>query len=237
MRLSGLLASQAGGGRSDGPGGFWRRAVSAAADAAAVCPVLRTGGRRPGAEPPDRQHIAPGQRHFLHGCKRKSSAGGVGRGVSAGDRCFSGRRPPRCPGRAAGGAALHWRPLHRVDSPMGQWKRTAGPYGRAAGAGDGAGEPGCRSAGGSPAAVDAGAAAVPGGPAGASAPGGPGTAAPSDSVPRGRHLHRAAAGGADRLGGDLRNTPSGCDGGAVPHDTGNGICGPLGRRCEKRRRS
>ena len=236
MRLSGLLASQAGNGRSDGPGGFWRRAVSAEVDAAAVCPVLRTGGSRPGAEPTDRQHTAPGQRHILHGCKRKSSAGGVGCGIFAGDSRIPGGGPPRRPGRAAGGAALHRRPFRRADSPVGQRERTAGPCRRTAGAGDGAGEPGRRSAGKRQAAADAGAAAVPGGPAGASASGGPGAAAPVDPIPCGGHLHRAAAGGSDRLGGNLRDPSSGCDGGAVPHDTWNGICGPLGRRCEKGRR-
>ena len=162
MRLSGLLARQAGGGRPDGPGGFWRRTVSAAVDAAAVCPVLRAGGGCPGAESPDRQHAAPGQRHFLYGCERESAAGIVRRGVSAGDRRIPGGCPPWHPGRTAGGADLHRWPDHGTDSPMGQWERAPGPCGRAAGAGDGTGEPGRYPAGRSRTAVDAGAAAVSG---------------------------------------------------------------------------
>ena len=165
MRISGLLARQAGGGRPDGPGGIWRRAVSAASDAAAVRPVLRAGWRRPGTEPADRQHTAPDQRHFLYRCERKSSAGGVSCGISACDGCVQDGGPPRCPGRAVGGSNLYRRLFHRADSSLGQRERTAGSCRRTAGAGDVAGKPGRHSAGRCCASVDAGAAAVPGGPA------------------------------------------------------------------------
>ena len=142
MRLSGLLARQAGVRHPDGTGGIWMRAISAAPDAAAVCPVLRSGGRHSGAELADRQHAASRQRRFLHGCERKSSVIGVSYGVSAGDCCVPGGGPPRCSGRAAGGSDLHRRPFHRADSPVGQRERTARPFRRTAGAGDGAGKPG-----------------------------------------------------------------------------------------------
>ncbi len=236
MWLSGIVACQTGGGRPDGPDGLRRRAVLAADDAAVFWTFLRTGGGGSGAEFADRQHTAPGQRHFLYGCERKGSAGGVGCGIFAGDCRVPGSGPPRCPGRASASADFRRRPDNGADSPLGQWKRSPGPCQRAAGSGDVAGKPGRRSAGRSQTAVDTGDASLSGGPAGASASGGPGAAAPAGPVPGSGYFCRAAAVCPDRLGGDLWNTLSKCDGGAVPYDTRHRICGSLGRRCEKRRR-
>lgn len=236
MWLSGIVAHQAGDRCPAGPGGLWRRAVPAAVDAIAVRSVLRPGGRCPGTEPADRQYAAPGKRHFLYRCKRKSSAGIVSRGIFAGDCRVPGGGSPRRPGRTAADADIRRRPDIGADSPLGQWKRSPGPCQRAASAGDGTGEPGCHPARRSEAAVDTGSASLPGGPVRASASSGPGTAAPADTVPRGGYLCRAAAGGSDRLGGDLRNTLSRRGSGAFTHGTWHRVCGSLGRRCEKRRR-
>ena len=237
VRLFGPPAGKGRGGRDSFPDRLRRRSASAAADAAALCCVLRHGWVRAGAGPSGGRRCPGGPGRFLYRCLRQGTADRRGGGLPGTDGGVSGGGPPR-PGRRAGGyPGVRKRQDRGPDSAAGYRQRSAGPGDRGGGAGGVSGSSGWRPAAPGGTFADAGAAAVPAGSAGTPGAGGAGAAVASGALSGGGRAGRAAAGGAQRLDRDLGGAASGAAGGVFPHGPGAGICRSVGRSGQKERQA
>ena len=232
----GRPAGEGRGGRTDGPGGLWGRGAVSSAGAAALRRLQRHGGSRAGPGPAGRRRNPGGKRRVLHGCERQGPADCRGRGLSGAGGGVPDLGQARG-GRQAAPCSNQCRGAHRrADGPVGHGERPSGAGERTAGAGGGSRRAGRPADGGDAAAAGAGGAARPGGSSGAPQADLAGAASPPPSLPGGGDGGRASAGGAHGLDGGGRDQVSRPDGGVVPHGAGKRVCGPLGRRSQKRRR-
>ena len=233
--LSRGAAGEAGGGRAAGAGGLRRGGEAAAADAAALCRLLRHGRVRAGAGPAGRRRRARGERRVLYGRGRQGAADRLRRGLSGVDGGVpgSGQKGPARP--AGAGPGVHCRPGDRLHRLLRHGEYPAGPGVGTAGAGGVPGAAGRRlSPGNSEPAGPRGAGASRGA-AGAPGARGAGAAVPPAPLPGGRGGRRFAVGRAQRLGGDRGGAVHRAAGGPVPHGVGYRIQRPLGRRGGKER--
>ncbi len=223
------------GGRGFAGGDCFRRGGAvAAADAAAVCRVLRPGGLCPGAGAGDwRRPVS--QRHFLYGCGRWNAVGGRHGGVCGADGHFSCRRSSWCAGRAAAGRGMPAGEERMPDGAAGHGHQPFRPGERTVGTGGVPRYAGPAAAADGAVPFDGAGAVSAGGPAGTPAPGGAGPAILPAALPGGGGSGRAAAGCTVGVDGGGRQAVSGPAGGSVAHGTGNGISRPVGRTGEKER--